>query len=239
MPKTCCAMRDKALSMRMECRKLSYSRMENHPNASVLLDNVTVKFPEAGITWIQGPNGCGKSTLIHLLAGLLRPVSGEILADGKAVSRWVGVHRDLWRRQVGVVFQADRLLQGLTVTENILLPLVPRMRSFEPALLKTHNLLEQLHLSQLAHRDIEQLSGGERQRVNVARALVSQPRLILADEPTAHQDEEGRKLIFSLLKQAVNEGVTVILTSHDEKTSEEIPSDLRCRLSDGHLEPVR
>ncbi len=225
--------------MRVECKKLSFSRILEEGSASLLLDEVSVCFPDGGVSWIQGPNGCGKSTLMHLLAGLLRPVSGEILADGEPVSRWVSSHRDRWRRQVGIVFQQPRLFDGLSVTENVLVPLVPRLKSFEPDLPRVSELLDRLGLASLATRRVERLSGGERQRVGVARALVNRPGLILADEPTAHQDEEGKRLVLSLLEEAGKNGATVVLTSHDGVIPEILGVDLRLRLSDGRLEPLR
>ncbi len=201
----------------LECRRLSFNRLFPDGSEKPIICGLNAAFAAGHLAHIAGETGAGKSTLLHLLAGLLRPTEGEVLADGQPVSRWVATHRDLWRRKVGIVFQSDRLVGDLSALENVYLPLIPRgYRMFDCRALAVDALVR-LRAGALADEKVSRLSGGERQRVAIARALVSKPPFILADEPTAHQDRESAVAVIETLRAAAAGGAVVIVTAHDAR----------------------
>jgi putative ABC transport system ATP-binding protein len=179
------------------------------------LDDISVEFPASGFTAIMGPSGSGKSTLMHLLAGLDRPTSGSVTIAGTDLSELDDAKlTELRRDQVGFVFQFFNLLPVLSARENILLPLKLAGRKPDSALLD--RLVESVGLGdRLEHRP-SQLSGGQQQRVAVARALISKPAVVFADEPTGNLDSKASEEVLGLLRQAVDDlGQTVVMVTHD------------------------
>jgi ABC-type lipoprotein export system ATPase subunit len=176
-----------------------------------VLRAVDAAFPDGAVSLVCGPNGAGKTTLLHLLAGLLRPTSGEVYWEGRAVSRWSAHHRDRWRRRVGIVFQETYLLEDLTTLENVAAPLIPRGFSVSEIRRRGHDALALLGAGRLSAEPVWRLSGGQRQRVGVARALAAGPELLLADEPASNQDPDGGRRIKSALLALAGEGKTVVV----------------------------
>lgn len=228
------------LSTGLECRHLAYRypNADHTPLNGFLLQKIDRVFPAGQVVLISGISGAGKSTLLHLLAGLRRPTQGEILAASQPVSRWVAAHRDRWRRRVGIIFQQDHLVSGLSVLENVILPLIPR--SGEPGEWRSKgmDILTRLNAHQLAGQAVTALSGGQRQRVAAARALVDAPDYIMADEPTAHQDPGNARLVGRLLRQAADRGAVVVVAAHDRHVEEWIAVDQHLKLDNGTLQPV-
>lgn len=216
----------------LACRELALLRGD--PAVRVLC-GITMECPRGSLCLLQGAMGAGKSTLLHLLAGLLRPSEGEVIADGEPISRWTEAHRARWRRDLGFVFQQPRLLGGLTILENLALPLVPRAPGLDRAWAGA--LCEELGLGESIDRQVEVLSGGERQRVAIARALVVRPSFLLADEPTAHQDPDGAVRVLAALQAARDRGACVVASSHDTRWLELQRPDQILRLEHGTLEP--
>lgn len=180
-----------------------------------VLARADASFPKGAISLVTGENGAGKTTLFHLLAGLLRPNRGEILANGEPVSRWTASHKDRWRRQVGIVFQHLRLFEDLTALENVMLPAVPRQNSLRALRQNSMAALEKLGMARLAARIAGELSGGERQRVALARAAAHRPRYLIADEVFSYQDDTGRKLAAAVLGELAESGTTVVVSAHN------------------------
>jgi len=179
------------------------------------LDGISVDFPRGRFTAIMGPSGSGKSTLMHVLAGLDRPTSGSVLVDGVEISDLDDKQlTELRRDKVGFVFQFFNLLPVLTAEENIRLPLSIAGRKADPDLMA--KLVEAVDLGdRLSHRPAE-LSGGQQQRVAVARALISEPAVVFADEPTGNLDSSTSEEVLALLRRAVDEfGQTVVMVTHD------------------------
>jgi len=224
----------------LACRHLTYDYPNTaEPSAGTpLLRDIDAVFSGGQVVLVSGRSGAGKSTLLHLLAGLLRPSSGEIVADGQPVSRWLTAHRDRWRRRVGIVFQQDRLVSDLTVLENVILPLIPR--SGGPRHWRTSGLamLAQLDAGDLAPQSVATLSGGQRQRVAAARALVDAPDYIVADEPTAHQDLDNARRLGHLLRQTADRGAVVVVAAHDRHVDEWLDVDQHLILDNGYLQPA-
>ena len=199
------------------------------------MNELSATFNAGQLALINGETGAGKTTLLHVLAGLLRPTQGEVLADGDPVSRWVSAHRDRWRRRVGIVFQSDRLVDDLSALENVFLPLLPRGYPLAECRQLAMSALGRLQVDGLATETTYKLSGGERQRVSIARALVSQPAFLLADEPTAHQDRNGASFITDTLQAVATAGTTVVVTAHDERLLASDITRQRYRLERGRL----
>jgi len=222
----------------LECRAVRVLRRGARGEPRAILHGVDAAFAPGTVTLVEGPTGAGKSTLLHVLGGLLRPDEGEVLAEGVAVSRHTAGHRDLWRRQVGLAFQSPTLLPGLTVLENAMLPLVPRGLGVADLRARARAALEQAAVGHLAARDPRELSGGEAQRAALARALVAAPRYLLADEPAAHQDEDGLAVVAGLLARAADGGALVGAASHDRRLGAGRPGWRRLRLEAGRLSPA-
>jgi putative ABC transport system ATP-binding protein len=167
-----------------------------------------------------GPTGSGKSTLLYVLSALLRPSAGEVFATGQPISRWTSTHQDRWRQQVGICFQRFELWPELTALENVMVPLLPRYMSVSALRARARSALERTAAADLAPRPSGELSSGEQQRVALARALVTGPSYLLADEPTAHQDDHGTATVLNALTEEAARGAAVVVTSHDPRLTE-------------------
>jgi putative ABC transport system ATP-binding protein len=179
------------------------------------LAGVSIDFPRGKFTAIMGPSGSGKSTLMHLLAGLDRPTSGEVVIDGVSLRGLDdGELTQLRRDKIGFVFQFFNLLPVLTAVENLLLPLSLAGRDPDPKLLE--ELVAAVGIGdRLEHRPSE-LSGGQQQRVAIARALVSKPAVVFADEPTGNLDSRSGDDVLELMREAVDRfEQTVVMVTHD------------------------
>ena len=180
------------------------------------LAGVSVSFERGRYSAIMGPSGSGKSTLMHILAGLDRPTSGSVQLDGVDITGLDdGDLTKLRRDKLGFIFQFFNLIPVLTARENIVLPLSIAGR--EPDAGYFDQLVETVGLGdRLTHRPAE-LSGGQQQRVAVARALVSRPAVVFADEPTGNLDSSASEEVLQLLRRSVDElGQTVVMVTHDE-----------------------
>lgn len=199
------------------------------------LDGVTLDVPHGDFTAVLGPNGSGKSTLLRSISGLLRPSSGRVLLDGKAVEAWS--RRDL-ARAVGVVTQREDFPFPLTVEELVgmgryphLSPLARPGRRDADAVARA---LAQCDAEALRGRDVGTLSGGELQRVRIARALAQEPRALLLDEPTASLDIGHEMAILELVRRFADEAITVVLVTHDLDLAARF-ADTVVLLNDGRL----
>jgi putative ABC transport system ATP-binding protein len=197
------------------------------------LAGVTVAFPEKRFAAIMGPSGSGKSTLMHILAGLDRPTSGSVRLAGVELGSLDDAKLTQLRRdRVGFIFQTFNLLPVLNAEENILLPLSIAGRKPDRAWLDT--LIATVGIGdRLTHRPAE-LSGGQQQRVAVARALVSRPSVVFADEPSGNLDSKASDGVLGLLRQAVDEfDQTVVMVTHDAHAASY--ADRLLLLADGRI----
>jgi putative ABC transport system ATP-binding protein len=181
----------------------------------VALDDVTVDLPAGRFTAVMGPSGSGKSTLLHCLAGLDRLTGGQVFLGDVDLGTLSDREMTLLRRtRIGFVFQAFNLVPTLTARENVLLPLTLAGRRPDPAWFDEVVAIAGL-ADRLGHHPSE-LSGGQQQRVAVARALVSRPAVVFADEPTGNLDSHSSAEILGFLRRAVDEtGQTVVMVTHD------------------------
>ena len=181
------------------------------------LDTVNFAVEKGEFVAIMGPSGSGKSTLLHLLGGLDGTSDGEITLAGKALSKLNDDEVTLVRRRnVGFIFQFYNLVPTLTAEENVALPLLIDGRNVEQYRAKIDELLNLVGLSERRHHKPDQLSGGQQQRVAIARAFVTDPDIVLADEPTGNLDSKSGKAILELLRHSCDElGHTIVMVTHD------------------------
>ena len=208
------------LTQGLACRGLDFGWPAKAAAETLVLESVEAEFPAGTVSLVSGNTGAGKSTLLYLLAGLILPTAGEVWADGQPISRWPARHRDPWRRRVGIVFQHLAVEPDLSVAENLLLPLIPRGIAWSRMQGDIDRQLIEAGLSEQAAAPAGTLSGGERQRLAVARALVGRPRFILADEPSAFQDDAHTAAIGGQLGAAARGGAVVVICSHDPRLRE-------------------
>jgi putative ABC transport system ATP-binding protein len=179
------------------------------------LDGVTVGFPKGRFTAIMGPSGSGKSTLMHILAGLDRPTSGSVVVDDVELGSLDDKKLTQLRRdKFGFIFQFFNLLPVLTAEENITLPL--KIAGKKPDKEWLDELIEAVGLSDRRSHRPSQLSGGQQQRVAVARALLTKPAVVFADEPTGNLDSKAGDEVLAMLRRAADDyGQTVVMVTHD------------------------
>jgi putative ABC transport system ATP-binding protein len=195
------------------------------------LRGITLAFAPGSFTAIMGPSGSGKSTLMHVLAGLDRPTSGTVVIDGHDITKMDdGELTQLRRDRIGFVFQFFNLVPVLNAEENMLLPLSIAGR--RPERQWVEQLMHTVGIEdRRTHRPAE-LSGGQQQRVAVARALVSRPAVVFADEPTGNLDSKTSEEVMQLLRRAVDEfGQSVVMVTHDDQAASY--ADRRVELVDG------
>ena len=197
------------------------------------LDDVSVAFDPTRFAAIMGPSGSGKSTLMHILAGLDRPTEGTVTIDGVELATLDDKALTLLRRErVGFIFQTFNLLPILDARENILLPLSIAGREVDAAWFE--ELVDAVGIRDRLHHRPAQLSGGQQQRVAVARALVSRPAVVFADEPTGNLDSAASGEVLALLRLAVDRfGQTVVMVTHDAHAASH--ADRLVVLGDGRI----
>jgi putative ABC transport system ATP-binding protein len=216
----------------LEVRKI-YQQGENEITA---LAGVSLDIAKGSFTVIMGPSGSGKSTLLHLIGGLDRPSSGDLLVDKRLIGQMADDQVTLFRRKkIGFVFQFFNLLPTLTALENVALPLVLDGRGQREVRERAQALLEKVGLAERKAHLPEALSGGEIQRVAMARALAFDPPILLADEPTGNLDSKNGTAILCLLRRITKEeGCTVVMVTHSEESAGY--GDRRIYLRDGRVE---
>jgi putative ABC transport system ATP-binding protein len=200
------------------------------------LDGISLEIPKGAFAVIMGPSGSGKSTLLHLIGGLDRPTSGDLLVDGRLIGQMADDEVTLFRRtKIGFVFQFFNLLPTLTAMENVALPLVLDGVAKAGADRKAEVLLEKVGLQERKHHLPEEMSGGEIQRIAVARALAFNPPLLLADEPTGNLDSKNGEAVLSLLREInKNDGCTIVMVTHSQEAASY--GERRILLKDGRVE---
>src|SRR5688572_1028545 len=187
--------------------------------AVTALAGISLEVPPGQFLAVMGASGSGKSTLLHLMAGLTQPDEGRVVIDGTDICGLNDKQLTLFRRRkVGLVFQSFNLIPTLTAEENVLLPLMldGKTANSNGAKVKVDELLESLGMSQRRHHRPDAMSGGEQQRVAIGRALVTDPAVILADEPTGNLDSANSRSVCELLRDlSVIHGKTIIMVTHE------------------------
>ena len=197
------------------------------------LNGITCDFEEGMFYAIIGRSGSGKSTLLHILGGLDRPTSGEVLVDGKDICAMNDEQMAIFRRRhMGFVFQQFNLLEEYNVKNNILMPLTLDGRKADPAFYE--EVIATLGLKEKVRKFPSELSGGEQQRVAIARSVLAKPRLIIADEPTGNLDKKtGEEVLELLTTCAAKFGQTLIVVTHDPEIARK--ADVVICIEDGKI----
>ena len=182
------------------------------------LNNVSFEINDGEFVAIMGPSGCGKSTLLNILGLLDNPTTGSYELLGKEVANLKEKDRTKFRKgNIGFVFQSFNLIDELNVYENIELPLRYLDIPSSERKARVTEMMKRMNISHRAQHFPQQLSGGQQQRVAIARAVVSNPKLILADEPTGNLDSKNGKEVMDLLKELNQEGTTIVMVTHSQK----------------------
>ena len=185
---------------------------------TLALDSVSLTIQENEFVAIMGPSGCGKSTLLNMLGLVDKPTSGEFWFYGQEVARYSEEQLTAVRRALGIgfIFQSFNLIDDLNVAENVEVALIYRRVPAAQRRKRVEKVLERVSLGHRAKHMPQQLSGGQQQRVAVARALVCEPKLILADEPTGNLDTANGEAVMELIEQSCGSGTTVVMVTHSE-----------------------
>ena len=184
------------------------------------LSNVTFSVEEGEYVAIMGESGSGKTTLLNILAALDRPTSGEVLLEGKSITHLTEKEISVFRRKnLGFVFQDFNLLDTFSLRDNIYLPLVLAGEDYQEMEQKIRPIAKALHIDQLLEKFPYEVSGGQKQRAAVARALITDPRLILADEPTGALDSRAASDLLSMFNEVNQEGQTILMVTHSAQAA--------------------
>lgn len=187
---------------------------------TIALNEISIDISEGEFVAIMGPSGCGKSTLLNILGLLDNPTSGELWFIGKEVSRYSENDRtDMRNGNIGFVFQSFNLIDELTVFENVELPLLYAGVPVRERVDRVNKALERMQIGHRTEHYPQQLSGGQQQRVAIARAIVTNPKIILADEPTGNLDSTNGNEVMLLLKELNKDGATVVMVTHSEENA--------------------
>lgn len=198
------------------------------------LNEVSLEISQGEFVAIMGPSGCGKSTLLNMIGLLDNPTSGELWFMDQEVSRYSENDRtDLRNGNLGFVFQSFNLIDELTVFENVELPLLYAGVSTRERVKRVNEALERMQIAHRTEHYPQQLSGGQQQRVAIARAIVTNPRIILADEPTGNLDSTNGNEVMNLLKELNHDGATVVMVTHSEENARE--AERIIRMMDGYI----
>jgi len=200
----------------------------------IVLKNINLKINSGELVSLTGSSGSGKSTLLHLIALLDQPTSGEVFFKKKSFSKSTDGEKDLVRRQgISIIYQQNNLLSDFTALENVTIPLVANGYNWKDATKKASKILSLVNLSKRLNHFSTDLSGGEQQRVAVARALVTEPDLILADEPTGSLDRKTANEIFSLFSKLKSKNRAILYATHNRELANK--ADYKLNILDGNI----
>jgi len=202
--------------------------------AVIVLKNINLTINSGKLIALTGPSGSGKSTLLHLIALLEQPTSGEVFFKKKNFSKSTDDEKDLVRRHgISIIYQQNNLLSDFTALENVTIPLVVNGYNWNDATKKASRILSLVNLSKRFNHFSTELSGGEQQRVAVARALITEPNLILADEPTGSLDRKTANEIFSLFSKLKSKKRTILYATHNRELANK--ADYKLNIIDGNI----
>ena len=188
----------------------------NRSNSVIALDNISLEIKEGELVVLKGVSGSGKSTILSLIASLTKPTMGEVIVNKKRISKLPDNFASDYRQEdIGFIFQKYNLIPTLTVEDNVLLPLVPTNPDEVEARAKLDRVMTQFDIAHKKDVVVRNLSGGEQQRVAIARAHINDPKIIIADEPTANLDEKLSLDFIEILRGLKASGKTILIATHD------------------------
>ena len=202
-----------------------------------VLKKLSYKFKKGKIYSLMGPSGSGKSTLLNLLSLIDKPSSGSIIIENKLINSNDINNNDILRaNKIGIIYQQDNLLNDFTALENIYLASLAANNDKKQSKIKAINLLKKVGLSNRLNHFPSELSGGERQRISIARALINDPQIILADEPTGSLDLKTAKEIFTIIKNQINSNRLIIFATHNRFFANK--SDCLLEMVNGNIKTI-
>jgi cell division transport system ATP-binding protein len=204
------------------------------PGGQEAISGLSLGVDKGEMVFITGHSGAGKSTLLRLIALIERPTGGQVIVDGQNTSRVKRRRIPAYRRQIGMVFQDHKLLYDRSVFDNVALPLIIAGATYRDAGRRVRPALEQVGLLHKEKRNPETLSAGEQQRVGIARAIVTRPKLLIADEPTGNLDPDLSLEVMRIFRRFNEVGVTLLIASHDIALIDRLGCR-RIELDDGRL----
>ena len=213
--------------------KLSKKFVTTNKNINVL-KNVNLQINSGELVALMGPSGSGKSTLLHIIALLDQPTSGEVFFKKKNFSKSNENKRNLVRKKgISIIYQHNNLLVDFTAIENVAIPMLNIGYTWKQSLEKAKRILSLVSLTKRSHHFPSELSGGEQQRVAVARAIITEPNLILADEPTGSLDSKTANEVFSLFLKFKSKNRTILYATHNRELSNR--ADYKLNILDGNI----
>ena len=213
------------------------SKNFNNTKKIKVLKKISFNFKKGMIYSLMGPSGSGKSTLLNLMSLIDRPTSGSIKIENQQINFDKSNDNDVLRaNKIGIIYQQDNLLPDFTSLENISLASMAAGYNKQFSLNKAYNLLKKVGLSNRSDHFPSQLSGGEKQRISIARALINDPQIILADEPTGSLDQETAKNIFDILKKQINPNRIIIFATHNRFFANK--SDCMLEMVNGNIKTI-
>ncbi|MES2017794.1 MAG: ATP-binding cassette domain-containing protein [Pseudomonadota bacterium] len=196
--------------------EFNYVSKQYSPHA-VALREISLTVAKGELVYLAGPSGAGKSTLLKMIAAMERPTSGSVLVNGHDIGKLKNASLPYLRRNLGLIFQQQRLLTDRSILANVMLPLMVTGASRAESEARARAALARVGLEERAQARPLELSGGEQQRVAIARAIVNRPQIILADEPTANLDRASANKVLDALRAFHAAGVTCLISTHDEQ----------------------
>jgi putative ABC transport system ATP-binding protein len=212
---------------------------KGRPNEAVAVSDVTMSVIDNDFAVLKGPSGSGKTTLLSIIGCMSRPTSGTMIVRGRDIShlpeRFLTAIR---RKTFGFIFQQFNLIQGMSVLQNILIPVYPSGTPLPYAVKKADAILDDLGMLKRRDFPVNGLSGGEQQRTAIARALINDPEILLADEPTAHLDTALSIDFMAIMRDLRSRGKTVIIASHDPIVFEDLNISRVIEMRDGRIKSI-
>ena len=221
----------------IELKNIDKTYNYGQPDESTVLKNISFSVKENEFTILNGPSGSGKSAILSIIGGLIKPTRGEVIVDNKSIAKLPDRFSALIRREkIGFIFQKFNLVHDLNAIDNITIPLIPGKLSKTEIEQRAEKIMDELSILSKRNVLVKKLSGGEQQRVSIARALINEPKIILADEPTANLDKKLSLTFIQIIRQLKEMGKTILLASHDPLFTE-----LKCidNIIDIHLGEIQ
>jgi len=193
-----------------------YKSYESGNQVYEVLKDINLELKDGEFLVLKGVSGSGKSTLLSLIAGMEKPTSGKLEVLGEPIAKLPDLHISAFRAsKIGMIFQHFNLIESFSVIDNVMLPLAPLNVNLKDAKVMAIEALDKLKIEEFANKDVRLLSGGQKQRVAIARAIVTKPKLLLCDEPTANLDRTNAKIFLELIEELNKDGISIIVATHD------------------------
>jgi putative ABC transport system ATP-binding protein len=200
----------------IELKNINKSYIVGKNNKVDALKCIDLKFDEGSVVVLKGASGSGKSSILSLISAISKPTSGEVMVDGRSISKLSERFASEYRLgNIGIVFQKYNLIEDISVEQNVILPLIPKNIDAQELQTKVDDVLEMFGISRYKHSIVKNLSGGEQQRVAIARAYINDPKIIIADEPTANLDEKLSLDFIDIIQELKSKNKTIIIATHD------------------------